>query len=176
MKRTTIILLCVLALASCKATKQSKTDYQYTADEYTHTEHKVDTIRIVETVTVHDTVIIERQSESETGVQFVEGGGSYNIKTGEMTGVRYVTNTEREKMLESRISTLEGEVEKNECRIETLKDSLRCVQASGTEETFSETKAQNFWWVWLCIGLVGGAGAVIALKKIPYTSWMMRWL
>ena len=172
-----ITSICICAcLTACKVTKQSKTDYQYTAENYAHTEHKSDTTYIYKYVFVHDTITIEVEKESQTGVEFVAGGGTFNLSTGEATGVVRVTSSEREKSLENRISDITQQLEWSEAHVAALQDSIRSIDASGSEQTFTETKAQNFWWLWLVVGIVAGAASIVALKKIPYTSWMMKWL
>ena len=173
---TLVFILFLVGFSSCKITRQSKTDYQYQADGYKHVEYVHDTVYVEKNVEIHDTVTVEVERENTTGVDFVESGGTYNVQTGEMTGVKSVKTTEREKTLENRIESLSQRLVQSEAHVSALEDSLVVISAFGSEETFSETKAQNFWWVWLCIGLVGGAGTIIALKKIPYTKPLMLWL
>lgn len=159
--------------ASCKTTKTSQTDYQYTADEYQHTEHQRDTVTIIERVLVHDTVTTETERESETGVEFVAGGGTFNLSTGEATGVVKVTSTEREKALESRVRSLTSDLEQAESRIKELTDAAS--HQNGELHQKETKKTTSLWWTYL-LAFVAGAAAVVALKKIPYTKPLMRWL
>ena len=165
----TLLVMC----ASCKTTKTSQTDYQYTGTEYTHTEHQRDTVTVVERVVVHDTVTIETERESETGIQFIEQGGTFNLTTGEATGVVKVTSTEREKALESKVLSLKSDLERAEGRIKALTDSTATVD---TELHTKESKSTKpLWWLYL-VAFAAGAAVIVALKKIPYTKPLMRWL
>lgn len=165
----TLLVMC----ASCKTTKTSQTDYQYTADDYQHTEHQRDTVTIIERVVVHDTVTIETERESETGVEFVAGGGTFNLSTGEATGVAKVTSTEREKALESRVRSLTSDLEQAEGRIKELTDAAS--HQDGELHQKKTKKTAPLWWTYL-LAFAAGAAVVVALKKIPYTKPLMRWL
>ena len=166
----------VLVCTGCKVHKHGTTEYEYNGQDYTTTIHVHDTTYIEKIASVDDTVVNEKEVESNTGISFVYGGGTYNVKTGEATGVAKVSVSEKEKQLQSEISKLHAEEKISARRIQTLKDSLAVYHEQMKQETQTESKAQNYWWVWLLVGLAVGAGGIIALKKIPYTRPLMFWL
>lgn len=168
--------LILVTFAGCKITKQSKTDYTYTGSGYEHTEHIRDTVYIEKTVVATDSTTAEKEQTTQTDVTFTPAGGSYNIFTGQMQGVTSLSISERERILQNEVNTLRAVSNEQRARISAQSDSLQNIkeQLSASEDV--ETKAQNFWLVFLITGFVVGTGTVIALKKIPYTKPFMVWL
>ena len=169
-------VLVLVAFSSCKTSRQSKTDYTYTGSDYTHTEHIRDSCYIDRIVEVHDSSRAEQETSVEHSVNFVPGGGSYNMLTGQMEGVQSLSVSERERLLQNEVNSLRAQGSEQRARIEALSDSLKRENAILQESVETETKAQSFWWIWLITGFSIGVGGIIALKKIPYTKPFMVWL
>ena len=167
-----VIMLCLLS--SCTTTRTSRNNYQYDGNVNVVTQRIHDTTYIDRQVTeyVHDTTYVER--ENKTDIVFIDGGGNYNILTGEISGVQTLTISEREKALQAQI--LIHQERENELLTKNilLTDSISSMQIISESEAQSESR--SLWWLWLLIGCCVGAGTIIALKKIPITKSLMFWL
>ena len=165
-----------LTMAGCRVTKESRTDYEYTATGYATKTTERDTTLVSERTEEVRTDSSLTETERDTEVTFAPGGGSYNVVTGQMDGVISVRLSEREKELRKTIDSLVARLDEVSYSVTETADSSYAASGTVHEETYSKTEAQNFWWIWFTIGLVVGAGGVIALKKFPVTSPFMFWL
>lgn len=118
-------------------------------------------------------VVVENTDSTFLKIKF-ENGGFFDIKNGVANGVREVEMNEVEhklsklnELLVERCAILEG-------RIMIVRDSLRNELAKNDIDTEVSVSVQ--WWVWFLIGAVLMFAAIVVLKKLPQTSWLLFWL
>lgn len=168
MKKNIIILaLMLICLASCKVTK----GYEYTGDYDTTTITLRDTITLTKEVKTyeHDTTIIVKHDTLT--ITFVGQGGTYNTITGEATGVASVSKSENARH-ES------GHVDLSLSRADsTSLHSADSTHAIGSEHIIETSeRGGTSWWRWLLAGIGIGFGALVALKRLPWTKPFLIWI
>lgn len=164
-----VLALIIIWLSACAPTKSvTKTDYR----DSIRTEYRHDTISI----TVHDTLYVEQKQQSEktddTGIEFVEQGGTYNTKTGEATGVKTIRNTKKEKEQAQTILQQATQIEAMRARNDSLQHALHLRSIMGTQEqNTAEIKPKtspwhNFlaWWFGITAGALLCYGAYKGLR------------
>ena len=171
-----IAVLIVFALSSCKTVERSTTDKSVidrTDNVRTEIRHTTDTIIKTVYVQVKDSTASERESNTE--IEFAGGGGTWNAQTGEATNVQSVRTSAVDKQLRMTVSNLERELQDLHRELQEKNDSIvQLKQQNDVHETHKETRSVWYWW--LLVGFVLGFGGLIALKKIPATSWLLFWL
>lgn len=169
--------LLLVAFSGCKTIETSKTDLSATDRKdsvRTEIKHVTDTIYKTIYVTQKDSTANEKESTTE--IVFGNGGGTWNATTGEATNVSSVKTNESEKNLRLQVSNLESKLTDLHKELQSKKDSItKLNQKNNVVEKYKE-KPRNNWYWWLVIGFGLGVGVVIALKKLPITSWLMKWL
>lgn len=175
-----ILSLCVLLLiisSGCKSIETSLTDNS-------HINRKDSTTKetIVITDTIYQTIYVQvkdsssNEKQSSTEIVFGNGGGTWNAATGEATNVSSVKTNESEKNLRLQVSSLEEELFELHNMLQSKTDSINELkQQNNIQHSHTEKPKSNWYW-WLLVGFGLGVGVVIALKKIPATSWLMTWL
>ena len=141
-------------LSACSSVKNTvQTDYR----DSIRTEYRHDTI----VITVHDTLYVESKQQSEktddTGIEFVEQGGTYNTQTGEATGVKNIRNTKKEKEQQQTIVRQASEIEAYKSRNDSLRQALNLrsimgEQQQNTEDIKPKTNVWHrflVWWFWV---------------------------
>lgn len=109
-----------------------------------------------------------------TNIQFGKEGGSYNTQTGQAEGVESVEITEQIK------DSVKIDVQKVE-ETNTNEDSI-CVSNDSTSvvnnkmDVVSEKTIGVNWLVWFLAGMAVMFVAIIVLRKIPQTSWLLCWI
>lgn len=107
-------------------------------------------------------------------VQFGKEGGSYNTHTGQAEGVESVEITEQTNdSVDIDINTIK-ETNKNADSIFVNHDSISVVQ--NKMDVVSEKKIGVNWLVWFLAGMAVMFVAIIVLRKIPQTSWLLCWI
>lgn len=107
-------------------------------------------------------------------IQFVKEGGSYNTQTGQAEGVESVEITEQTNdSVDVDISTSE-KTNTNEDSICVSNDSTSVVQ--NKMDVVSEKKIGVNWLVWFLAGMAVMFVAIVVLRKIPQTSWLLCWI
>lgn len=145
-------------LSACSSVKNTvQTDYR----DSIRTEYRHDTCYII----VHDTLYLESKQQSEktddTGIEFVEQGGTYNTSTGEATGVKTIRNTKKEKEQAQTIVRQASEIEAYKSQNDSLRHALHLRSIMGTQEqNTAEIKPKTSGWhtflVWW-FGITAGA-------------------
>jgi hypothetical protein len=115
----------------------------------------------------------ERDS-TRVHIVFVNGGGSYNSKTGEADGVAGVevvggsqqTATESEQ-------TASGSTSESE-QIKTERDSVGVLNQHN--DITREKTIGSSWLVWLLVGMGGMLVAIVVLRRLPQTRWLFSWI
>lgn len=172
-----ISALLLVAFSGCKTIETSKTDLSTTnRKDSVRTEIRYVTDTIYQTTYVQVKDSSENEKQSSTEIVFGDGGGTWNSQTGEATNVSSVKTNESEKNLRLQVSSLESQLTDLHKELQSKNDSItKLKQKNNVVEKYKE-KPKNNWYWWLVIGLGLGVGVVILLKKIPATSWLMKWL
>jgi hypothetical protein len=174
---STTLLLIVIALLtfSCNTTKRMTDKSKTSTLDSVRTERIYirDTSFIENTRIVRDSIFLE--STGNTQVIFSEKGGTYNVKTGEASGVVNVFSSSSEKKLQERLDLSN----KNEMNLTTMlkasRDSLKMFKESKDIKDYQKTEMAG-WYIYLIVGFLGGIAFIIFLKKFPYTAPFFFWL
>lgn len=164
-------------MTSCKTIETTSTDKS-------KIDRKDSVTKIVETKTdtIYKTIVVEKkdsstnEKQSSTEIVFGSGGGTWNATTGEATNVSSVKTNETEKNLRLQVSNLESEITDLHKELQEKSDSITQLKQQNNVQTTHKEKPKSNWYWWLIIGFGLGVGVIIALKKIPATSWLMKWL
>ena len=107
-------------------------------------------------------------------IQFGKEGGSYNAQTGQAEGVESVQITEQTNdSVVVAINTSE-ETNTNEDSICVNHDSISVV--NNKMDVVSEKTMGVNWLVWFFAGMAVMFVAIVVLRKIPQTSWLLCWI
>jgi hypothetical protein len=174
---STTLLLIVIALLtfSCNTTKRMTDKSKTSTLDSVRTERIYirDTSFIENTRIVRDSIFLE--STGNTQVIFSEKGGTYNVKTGEASGVVNVFSSSSEKKLQERLDLSN----KNEMNLTTMlkasRDSVKMFKESKDVKEYKKTVMAG-WYIYLIVGFLGGIAFIIFLKKFPYTAPFFFWL
>jgi SUMO ligase MMS21 Smc5/6 complex component len=171
-----ISALLLVAFSGCKTIETSKTDLS-TIDkkDSVRTEIRYVTDTIYQTIYITQKDSTANEKESTTEIIFSDGG-TWNATTGEATNVQSVKTSESEKNLRLQVSNLESQLTDLHKELQSKNDSITKLNQKNNIVEKHKEKPKNNWYLWLVIGFGLGVGVVIALKKIPATSWFMKWL
>lgn len=164
-------------MTSCKTIETTSTDKS-------KIDRKDSVVRVVETKTdtIYQTIVVEKKDSStneksgQVEIVFADGGGTWNAQTGEATNVSSVKTSEAEKNLRIANENMEIKITELHKLIKQKSDSIAQLKQQNNVQTTHKEKPKSNWYWWLVIGFGLGVGVVIALKKIPATSWLMTWL
>ena len=172
---TLLLIAIALLTLSCNTTR-SMTDNSKTAttdsvrSEYIYIR---DTSFIEQTRIIRDSIFFE--STGNTQVIFSEKGGTYNVKTGEASGVLNVSSSSSERKLQERLDISN----KNEMNLTTMlkasRDSVKMFKESKDIKDYQKTEMAG-WYIYLIVGFLVGIAFIIFLKKFPYTAPFFFWL
>lgn len=172
-----ISALLLVAFSGCKTIETTHTDLSTTdRKDSVRTEIKHITDTIYQTIYVTQKDSTANEKESTTEITFGNGGGTWNATTGEATNVSSVKTNETEKNLRLQVSNLESEITDLHKELQEKSDSITQLKQQNNVQTTHKEKPKSNWYWWLIIGFGLGVGVVIALKKTPATSWLMKWL
>ncbi len=148
-----IAMLVGWGLWSCKSI-QTQTQISYRDSIIYHI--VTDTVFVTITDTVHVEVSRENESESNTEIQFGEGGGTWNALTGEATNVTNVKQSTKEKELQQMILNYKHEADSASARRDSLVAANRDLQEQiEHQENTKEIKPRSGWdlfCTWWTIG------------------------
>ena len=172
----TLLLIAIALLTfSCNTTK-SMTDNSKTATfDSVRTEYVYirDTSFIEQTRIIRDSIFFE--STGNTQVIFSEKGGTYNVKTGEASGVINVSSSSSERKLQEKLDISN----KNEMNLTTMlkasRDSVKMFKETKDIKEYKKTTMAG-WYIYLIVGFLVGIAFIIFLKKFPYTAPFFFWL
>lgn len=178
-----LILFVVAAIAFSYMMTSCKT-IETTHSDLSTTDRKDSVEKVVETKTdsIYQTTVVEKkdsstnEKESTTEITFGNGGGTWNAQTGEATNVQSVKTSKAEKNFQLKIEDMEVKITELHKELKAKSDSIAQLKQQNNVQTTHKEKPKNNWYWWLVIGLGLGVGVVILLKKIPATSWLMKWL
>ena len=176
-----VFILAAIAISyimtSCKTIRHTSTDKS-------KIDHKDSVVRVVETKTdtIYQTIVVEKKDSStneksgQVEIVFVAGGGTWNAHTGEATNVQSVKTSEAEKNFQIKIEDMEVKITELHKLIKQKSDSIAQLKQQNNVQTTHKEKSKNNWYWWFLVGFGLGVGAIIAVKKIPITSALMKWL
>lgn len=172
----TILLIAIALLTfSCNTTKRMTDKSKTSTSDSVRTERIYirDTSFIQQTRIVRDSIFVE--SAGNTQLVFSEKGGTYNVKTGEASGVVNVSSSSSERKLQERLDLSN----KNEMNLMTMlkasRDSVAMFKESKDIKEYKKTEMSG-WYIYLIIGFLCGIAFIILLKKFPYTAPFFFWL
>ena len=134
----TILIAIALVVASCATPKNVTETIEKNDSVGVNFHSEKDTIIIRDTVYINSTTVKDSESEEETTLHFGDGGGTFNVNTGEATNVTNATQkkSKREKELEHDI---------RECNKEQAAIIMESYQISPEDllELLKEHEAEN---------------------------------
>lgn len=171
------LLLIVIALLtfSCNTTKGMTDNSKKATLDSVRTEYVYirDTSFIEQTRIIRDSIFFE--STGNTQVTFSEKGGTYNVKTGEASGVVNVSSSSLERKLQEKLDISN----KNEMNLTTMlkasRDSVKMLKETKDIKEYKKTVMAG-WYIYLIVGFLVGIAFIIFLKKFPYTAPFFFWL
>lgn len=141
------------SFVGCKSV-QTQTQISYRDSIIYHT--VIDTVFVTITDTVHVEASRENESESNTEIQFGEGGGTWNALTGEATNVANVKQSTKEKELQQMVLNYKHEADSASARCDSLVAANRDLQEQiEHQENTKEIKPRSGWdrfCTWWTIG------------------------
>ena len=160
MKRVAYLLtmLCCVIITGC-ATQQSVTSTTYTLDSV-RVEYRMvhDTIIHRDTLYLSATINKDAETESETTIQFGDGGGTYNALTGDATNVVGVgmKESKREHELSESVQRLTSENTQLHHELDSLGNSYSEFYNDTDAEPVQMTKFQRFMYTsgWIMWGVI----------------------
>lgn len=119
-------------------------------------------------------LLVESSDNKLVNIQFGKEGGSYNTQTGQADGVESVQITEQIKDSVKIDINMSEETNTNEDSISVNHDSVSVVQ--NKMDVVSEKEMGVNWLVWFLAGMAVMFVAIVVLRKIPQTSWLLCWI
>ncbi|HQC71050.1 MAG TPA: hypothetical protein PL049_09150 [Sedimentibacter sp.] len=172
----TLLLIVIALLAfSCNTTKRMTDNSKTATTDSVRSEYIYirDTSFIENTRIIRDSIFFE--STGNTQVIFSKNGGTYNVKTGEASGVVNVSSSSSERKLQGKLDISN----KNEMNLTTMlkasRDSLKMFKESKDIKEYKKTTMAG-WYIYLIVGFLVGIAFIIFLKKFPYTAPFFFWL
>jgi len=172
---TLLLIVIALLTLSCNTTKRMTDNSRKATLDSVRTEYLYirDTSFIENTRIVRDSIFFE--STGNTQVIFSEKGGTYNVKTGEASGVINVSSSSSERKLQERLDISN----KNEMNLTTMlkasRDSVKMFKETKDIKEYKKTVMAG-WYIYLIVGFLVGIAFIIFLKKFPYTAPFFFWL
>lgn len=166
-----LLLWVALGMCSCASTKNmEKTEY----NDSTRTHIVYDTI----TVTITDTVRVEvhskKETEDGTEINFGQGGGTYNSKTGEATNVASVKQSSKSTETEDLIREQKTQIDAFRATTDSLTAQVEHYASEVAKERQmpKRTSYDRFcsWWFWITALLLLAKIACWVMEKIPVTA------
>lgn len=168
-----IFILC----SGCKTTKTNIVDKSEINENTNVVEDvKRDSTSTNQTKKETTTTSEKETTKDKTELTFGEGGGTYNSNTGEFTNVVGAKIDSEKEKLKAENKTLNEQYNQTKNEFEAYKDSVN--QANNKlyiESEVEETYQMNWYW-FMIIGALLMLIAIVVLRKIPATSWLLFWI
>ena len=177
------IIICgvvVAILMLCSGCKTTKTTINDKSEINEHTDVKSE-VRQDSTITNKTSEETSKTSEKETinkktELTFGEGGGTYNANTGEFTNVVGAKIDSEKEKLKAENKTLNEQYNQTKNEFEAYKDSVNQANNKLDVESEVEETYQMDWYWFMIIGALLMLIAIVVLRKIPATSWLLFWI
>lgn len=180
-RTTTIVvgLLVVLTilLCGCKSTKTSIVDKSEINENTNVVEDvKSDSTSTSQTKEETTTTKEKETTKDKTELTFGEGGGTYNANTGEFTNVVGAKIDSEKEKLKAENKTLNEQYNQTKNEFEAYKDSVNQSNKKLDVDSKVEETYQMDWYWFMIIGALLMLVAIVVLRKIPQTSWLLAWI
>ena len=172
-----LLVVVTLLLCGCKTTKTTINDKSEINENTNVVEDvKRDSTSTNQTKEETTTTNEKETTKDKTELTFGEGGGTYNANTGEFTNVVGAKIDSEKEKLKAENKTLNEQYNQTKNEFEAYKDSVN--QANNKLDIDSEVEEtyQMDWYWWLAIGALLMLVAIVVLRKIPQTSWLLFWI
>lgn len=172
-----LLVVLVLLLCGCKTTKTTIVDKSEINENTNVVEDvKSDSTSTSQTKEETTTTKEKETTKDKTELTFGEGGGTYNANTGEFTNVVGAKIDSEKEKLKSEIKTLYEQYNQIKTEFEAYKDSVNQANKKLDVESKVEETYQMDWYWFMAIGALLMLIAIVVLRKIPQTSWLLGWL
>jgi len=164
-----LVTMIALFAFGCKSV-QTQTQIVYKDSTIVHT--ITDTAHITVTDTIHVEASKENESESNTEIQFGEGGGTYNMQTGEMTNVANLKLSSTVKELQKMNYTYKHIADSASAKCDSLFAANRDLQEQlERKENTKDITPRSGWdkfTTWWFIG-----SCIVLLLLLAYGVWRL---
>lgn len=172
-----IIVAILLLCCGCKTTKTTINDKSEINENTNVVEDvKSDSTSTNQTKEETTTTKEKETTKDKTELTFGEGGGTYNANTGEFTNVVGAKIDSEKEKLKSEIKTLYEQYNQIKNEFEAYKDSVNQANNKLDIESEVEETYQMDWYWFMIIGALLMLIAIVVLRKIPQTSWLLFWI
>jgi outer membrane murein-binding lipoprotein Lpp len=172
-----IIVAILLLCCGCKTTKTTIND----KSEINENTNVVEDVKSDSTSTnqVKEETTTTKEKETtkdKTELTFGEGGGTYNANTGEFTNVVGAKIDSEKEKLKAENKNLYEKYNQTKNEFEAYKDSVNQANNKLDIESKVEETYQMDWYWFMIIGALLMLIAIVVLRKIPQTSWLLFWI
>jgi hypothetical protein len=114
--------------------------------------------------------------KDNTTITFGEGGGTFNVITGNATNVSKVQSDKQSEKLKEELNQMQIKLNQTQITLQSVRDSIANIDRTMDIESEVEETYQASWYWWLAIGALLMLVLIVVLRKIPQTSWLLGWL
>lgn len=171
-----VVIVALLFLAMCatscktvKTTTIEKINWKDSTDIHV----VYDTVTVTVTDTIHVEVHSSKQTEDGTEINFGQGGGTYNSKTGEATNVASVKQSSKSTENKDSIANLKHQVEAYQAKCDSLSHQIIDYASELYEKKESGRSGWDrfcTWWFLITAVLLLTKIAAWVMEKIPTTA------
>jgi FtsZ-interacting cell division protein ZipA len=172
-----ILVVLVLLLCGCKTTKTTIVDKSEIRDS---TSVKLEVWQD-STLTNKEEQKSEIKTDKEitkdnTTITFGEGGGTFNVITGDATNVSKVQSDKQSEKLKEELNQTQIKLNQTQITLQSVRDSIANIDRTMDIQTETEETYQMDWYWFMIIGALLMLIAIVVLRKIPQTSWLLFWI
>ena len=172
-----LVMAFIMLFCGCKTTKTTIVDKSEIKDS-----------TAVKTELWQDSTLINKEEQKteiktdkevtkdNTTITFGQGGGTYNTTTGEATNVIGVTSNKESERLRNELNETQSKLQETQTRLQSVLDSIANIDRSMDVESEVEETYQMDWYWFMIIGALLMLIAIVVLRKIPATSWLLFWI
>lgn len=172
-----VVVAFIMLFCGCKTTKTTIVDKSEIRDS-----------TAVKTELWQDSTLINKEEQKteiktdkevtkdNTTITFGQGGGTYNTTTGEATNVIGVTSNKESERLRNELNETQSKLQETQTRLQSVLDSIANIDRSMDLESEVEETYQMDWYWFMIIGALLMLIAIVVLRKIPATSWLLFWI
>ena len=172
-----LVMALIMLFCGCKTTKTTIVDKSEIKDS-----------TAVKTELWQDSTLINKEEQKteiktdkevtkdNTTITFGQGGGTYNTTTGEATNVIGVTSNKESERLRNELNETQSKLQETQTRLQSVLDSIANIDRSMDVESEVEETYQMDWYWFMIIGALLMLIAIVVLRKIPATSWLLFWI
>lgn len=172
-----LVVALIMLFCGCKTTKTTIVDKSEINENTNVVENvKRDSTSTNQTKEETTTTNEKETTKDKTELTFGEGGGTYNANTGEFTNVVGAKIDSEKEKLKAENKTLNEKYNQTKNEFEAYKDSVNQANNKLDIESEVEETYQMDWYWFMIIGALLMLIAIVVLRKIPATSWLLFWI